>query len=90
MLIRGILGTQTHVLTFTLQSVLELFISIDTDKEYLLGTTGRSTIKREIKTESKSHPGKKERISYLFKVYLFHLEFKFESMCYYYMIKRLC
>ncbi|XP_039081389.1 coiled-coil domain-containing protein 7-like, partial [Hyaena hyaena] len=28
----------------------------DTDKEYLLGTTGRSTIKREIKTESKSHP----------------------------------
>lgn len=74
MLIRGILDTQAHMLTFTLQSVLELFISIDTDREGILGAIGRGIIrynKREVKTESKSNPGKNKNISSLFKVYYF-------------------
>lgn len=66
------------------------------DTETLPGATGRGIIKKEIKTQSKSHLGKNKKISSLLKVYLFLLEFKFgslrtiEPMCYYYIIKHLC
>lgn len=71
---------------------MKLFISIAIDTDPLPGVTGRGIIKKEIETQSKSHPGKNKNISSLLKVYLFLLEFKFgslktvESMCYYYII----
>lgn len=75
---------------------MKLFISIEIDAEPLLGAMERGMLKKEIKTQSKSHAGKNKTISSLFKGYLFLLEFKLgslktiESMCYYYILKHLC
>lgn len=72
---------------------MKLFISIDTDTEHFPDAVGRSILKSDIKTQSKSHPGKSKNIASLFwLIYLFQslsLSLIIVPVCCYYRIQYL-
>lgn len=64
--------TQPHINAYLLKCLaIFFFLSIETDVEHLTYNVGREKVIDEIKTQHKSHPGKKCFSSLIFMIYVF-------------------